>query len=403
LTPRIPKVWHRDGRITVCRTTWDIPAALIHAKENADECQAWCLKAGWDWISTVRVGRHFIRHAFASAELLEETIECLLRAGLKPGVSSWGAVWRRLGGFIPPCHEADVRTKLLEGCWPYPYMQTVCGEFGGGAWEEWDIKSAYPWASSIGLPAPWTMRIVPYEESTSDRQAYLLKGWRQSSHYPERLVPPAWAKERDETNFYVDPLTNRLEYRDDQRMMFDEDPPGSTFWIPGESVHRFGLTWNKSDELCRVEWDHEVDLRGTFERLYETFPNPIIRKMVLAAHWGAWSKGAGCMMGMFSHGRPLAKGDGSERIYELASTSNPLFAGLLHARVSTRVAEYADGSPRVFVDSLLLPEGYAPHPNGNAIGDWRLKRTFAYGVRIPDHPRRPIPLTHPSPRANVPA
>lgn len=391
---------HSCGQVSDGDTIWMSGEAIedifYHAKKSqiwwlADSFQKWSKdsRAFTHWITTMRVdGKWWIRKLWASPETVGETIDVLKSHGYKTGVSTWGACWRKVGCFLPPTIDPPVARILAMGDWPYPHSDTTPGRYPD-PYTEWDIKGAYPWASTLGLPASWTLKVSD-EKRPADDCVFLLKRWRC---HDTTLQPylPHWAREQEEPRWIFSTNTQCMIPVASHRVMFQEDQPMPLHWIPGESANRLGLDWGENDVVYALHWSNTIDIAPAFDRVREVFP-PHLAKMVLASHWGIWSKGSGCKWGMFEYGKPTKKGDGSEAVYDLPASCNPLYAGLLQARVSERVSKYGENSPRTYVDSVLLPTGVSPTPSGNNLGDWRIKREFPNGLTQPEHPRRPKPL-----------
>lgn len=359
----------REGRLCYGRTTWMGRDELRAVAENAPDCQAWWLGAGRRFTSTVRVGRWWFRSAWDhDQDRMASAIEALLSHGYDPRVSNWGACWRIVGTFISPPPK-PIRAVLKRGDWPFPWVEQAPGCYEG-SWEEWDMCAAYPWAGMTrgGLPAPWSME-VSFDPTPCDEAVHLVRSFRQTSHQPERIRIPPWARGCD--------------YSTD-RVMLTEDGPAWCHWIPGEVANHLGIEWDARDHIVSIQWRRTIDLEPAFDRIAEVFPENAA-KHIRASYWGSWAKGAACNTGLFVRGTPT-------REWSLPNATNPLLAGLIQARVTSRVADVSEGSPRVFVDSVLLENRKRPADQGTKPGQWKLKKSWLDGVAVPEHPRKPVDI-----------
>lgn len=339
---------------------------------DAPRAQAWFSSRGR--AKCVRVGRYFFRHSFAgSLDRTGEIIDRLLSLGRTPAVSSWGGVWRQLTGCLPPMFRKDVRDTFQLGKWPFAWEEQT-EERLTGPWVMWDMKSAYRWAASGGLPAPQECRLS-YDPTPRPRCFHLVTRWRQVSTEAEIRVVPTWA---------------RYKHRPVESWLFAPPPKREATWIPGDAANMLGLVWKPEDHVLSIEWSRERNLSRHYETVERHLP-PWAAKLTLASHWGGWADGHVSETAMVERGREVKRW----RLFGDAVGAAP-WAGIVVARVTMRVAEAADhGSPRIYADSVLLPEGDTPSPVGDRPGCWVAKERFVFGVQVPQHPRRPVQVVHP--------
>ncbi len=193
-----------------------------------------------------------------------------------------------------------------------------------GAWNLYDMRQAYLWAVTLGLPDP---RSYFHTRST----AYAKDALYLVDHVPVAGLPYPYATE-------------------------------TTVLATGEDIKRYGLA--VTDIHCGVAWRRAFPVRKILDAINcWTFAKEVGR-----SYWGGWAASARveCVT-------PAKR-------WELPPLgANLIWAHLIVSRVRARLADVADGAAHVFVDSVLTQREL---PTGDAIGDWRLVKTYPDGIKV---------------------
>jgi hypothetical protein len=342
----------RAGRLAVGRTTWCSDDILRDVALAAPKARIWRVGRR---ISTVRWGRYTFRRLWLPVDELGAVLESLLIHDLPYGVSSWGAVWRH---FSPrqSAPAASVRRILRRGTWPYNWLELrrKVGPLEESAgWQEWDIRGAYPWASSQGLPdAAWLE--VGKDHTPDDAALHLVDGVVSVTGEPEPWILPPWLRRRA----YRRRVSGEL-WGGQANV---KDPP---LWVPGHILNALCLA--PVNPQATLRWRKEMQLTPAFDQVRQVFRScPWAGKRTLAAHWGSWISRRGVKDETWERGECV-------RSRELPPLANNPAAAVMQGRVHARISGVADHAARIFVDSALLPREFNPTPRGNSPGDWRPK------------------------------
>lgn len=353
------------------RETYREPHALPWIlQEHKGRAQAW--RVGRTY-STIRLdtGRVF-RKAFEPVDTLCHIAEDLASAERDPFVSSWGGVWR---SYAPmPGKLGSLPASLLakkEGAVnprkPYPWIEQRMPGDHPGVWQEWDISSAYAWASALGLPDPRSIRRSD-RKTISDTGLYLVDGPLIGVHgEPEWYSLPTWAR-------WKDPREMAEGYKDYRRKR------SRLAWVPGEFMNKLGLEPKRV--RVALEWSRTTEFVQTFDKIRNDLPRWF--KNVFRAHWGDWGSSAPVWREIWDNGRcirtiPMPRGLACEP-----------WAIMVQSRVTGRVAESAEHAARIFIDSSLLPEEVTPRLVGKEMGYWKRKVRFPNGVQVRPLPYKPV-------------
>lgn len=240
----------------------------------------------------------------------------------------------RPGGYADVFHE---RFQSPRVCWSVNALLAPC--FAGG-WQQaispgahyeqhyrYDLRSAYLWAASLGMP----------DTKTLTRS---LKPWSDRQHagvYRVKLLEPCTTAPFP-FNQCVECIASNLEIE--------------TYGLRIASVVD-GVIWKRS-----LSGDSIVDT----VKLVSTW------KQAGRAFWGRWGQSA----------KLTCNANGKQ--WELPNRAlNIPWAHSIVSRVRMRVWEYARRAVHVFVDSLITTERL---PTGDNIGDWRLEKIYPNGVII---------------------
>lgn len=355
------------------RSTGELSRILLKHKGRA---QAWRVGR---FYSTVRLDSGRVHRKMfvtgpgqsedAKLEPLVSLAEALARAKREPFASSWGGVWRQYGVF--PGKVGEIPRMLMESEFvharkPYPWIEQRTTGALEGAWQEWDISSAYAWASSLGLPDLRTVRRTD-KASIADDAIYLVDGPLANARgLADWWTLPTWARideHREAAPGYVDYRRKR----------------SSLAWVPGEFMNRFGLEPRKV--RVALAWTHTVEFLPIFDRIREELPD--WWKNVLRAHWGDWGASAPVVRETWENGRCIRE---SAMPTGLRS---PLWSWIVQGRVTGAVVPAGEHAARIFIDSAVTPAEYSPGNEGTDLGQWKRKAFYPDGVLLRGLPWRP--------------
>jgi len=195
-----------------------------------------------------------------------------------------------------------------------------------GTFRRYDLRSAYLWAATLGLPDTKTFKRSKQPWLGKHDGVYRIKLIRNNRANP---FPFNCARECLATNREIE--TYGLEI--------------------GEVVE--GVTWKnlvEPDEILRAI--HSV---STW-------------KLVGRCFWGRWAQ------------LQKVKCNTKSKEWELPNTClNIPWAHMIVSRVKMRLWEASKNAVHVFVDSVITSDTL---PTGNGFGDWRLEKTYQHGVII---------------------
>ncbi len=196
-----------------------------------------------------------------------------------------------------------------------------------GTFYRYDMRSAYLWAATLGLPDTRTYRhsLSPWKNANRDG-IYRIKVLRPTPGAP---FPFDRAMEC---------LASNLEIE--------------TYGLPVAEVID-GVTWKRSiepNELLRA-----INAVSTW-------------KLAGRSYWGRWAQSTRVMC------------HSATKKWSLPSvTLNIPWAHAIVSRVKMRLWENASNAVHVFVDSVITTDKLR---TGDSLGDWRLEKTYHNGVNI---------------------
>lgn len=233
-------------------------------------------------------------------------------------------------------HQLAPKTRRLT--WSYNAMFNW---WSGGPWEEalregvfygnwyrYDLRSAYRWASTLGLPDIETFR-----------------AWKR------------FRRPEDANGLWVAYITPRSDLPNALR---DAREP---VVVSSEELRTYKL---QADVIEGVTWDTMLPQTYVSDVL-DRLPCP---KKAGRAYWGRWIARDRLTC------RTLAKPEGWKLPNRVA---NFVWGWLIIGRVRLRVWQRASHAAHVYVDELLVPHELPTGPNA---GDWHLKEHFTRGVCV---------------------
>jgi hypothetical protein len=372
-------IFHSNHRRVDCgKCTWVPLGELREIRRRAKKAECW---GNGNFVSTVvlkryQKGERWFRYLWEPPETIAALLRDLQRQDLGTNVSSWAAVWR-MWGIFPPAVDPDSgfgrMLAAAEQNWvtaPYAWIEQRLHGPQPGAWREWDLNSAYAWASMRGLPDPRTFRRAP-KDVISDQAIYLATGVESTWGDSEPPILPPWLR----------PQQRRRIFRDGLFSPKGRKHPRPAWWIPGECLNRLSL--RPKGVIAAFEWRRDRDLGPVFAEIKKKLPR--WWKSVFRAHWGEWaSTEVGTRQfwvdGRLDHYCSMPSGHAA-----------PVWSWLILSRVADRMSGYADHAARIFVDSVVLPAELEPENSGAEVGEWKVSNEWDSGVTILPLPRRPLP------------
>jgi hypothetical protein len=197
----------------------------------------------------------------------------------------------------------------------------------------YDIRSAYLWSLSHGLPDPYTYRFSR-SPSYSD-----VQGFRRDGLYVVELgnVTTALPYPFNVSAKHHIASTQEIE----------------AYQLPIKRYH-FGVTWDRTIDTAPM-----VDLIMSFP----------CWKLVARGYWGRWASAA-----------KVETETASGKRWTMANPAlNVIWAHAIVSRVKLRLWQECCDAHHVFVDSVITDREL---PVGDSIGDWRLAADYPDGLRI---------------------
>lgn len=236
--------------------------------------------------------------------------------------SSWGDCYHQLAP-----HEKPLPWTFngLLAWWPGgPWSQARKVGTHGGQWYRYDLRGAYRWAATWGLPDPATYRVVTRRGT----------------------LPGVFVVELEESRPDLPPVFQEL---------------GRKAVVSHEEIERYNL---RCRVIRGVTWSSERP-RDYVEQTLRRLPFP---KEAGRAYWGRWI--ARDKLTCFS-------ATGSE--WQLKNiVANFVWGWLIVGRVRLRVWEVSQDAAHVYVDEVLVPHEL---PTGGE-GEWALKQEYPNGVVV---------------------
>lgn len=205
------------------------------------------------------------------------------------------------------------------------WQQAISPGYHKGTFHKYDMRSAYLWAASLGLPDTQTYRrsLKPWKDRTGLYRVKLTA--------PKKGAPPPYS-------YCHECLAT------------------------AEEIEIYGLSISEVvDGIC---WQGTLSGDGVTSeiRKYSTW------KQIGRCYWGRWGQSASvtCISKRNKWSLP-------NRFL------NVPWAHTIISRVKMRLWEFASNAIHVYVDSLITPDTIK---TGLAIGDWRLEKTYSDGVFI---------------------
>jgi hypothetical protein len=263
-------------------------------------------------------------------------------------------VWGRCPGMATPLrwtHDAVARRVVAAG------WQTARPGTYQGLYRLWDLRSAYLWALSLGLPDPHTFRRADH---------YAFKGpWRPTGE-GETVEAVYCVRLRDAWGSEVaacPPIPPPYPY----------DRPGRWVLVTAAEIETYGLV--VQDVLWGVTWSRWLDTRPWVEEVL-AWADLGAHKSMGRAYWGRW----------IATGNVVCTTEYGTRTELPIRGGSAVWGHLILGRVRRRVWEAMGQSRGVLahVDSVLAPGDWCPE-TGDGLGDWRLEAEYGDGV-IVRHP-----------------
>lgn len=264
------------------------------------------------------------------AELLRESAQYgAPRPGSYAGI--WWSAKNRPQVATLPNWQKRYGLVQVAGAWQKAFL---LGNLAGG-WTHYDIRSAYLWSLSMGLPRPDTYRW------SSDYRADRRGAWLVNVSPDESLPYP------------YDGGGDVLATSDEIDL----------YGLQVEKVYG-GITWEGG------EYDYDTEAIVDSIRRY-----------------GAWKAIARSWWGMLATSRPCVAHypmTGWQRDLKPHRT-NPIWAHVIVGRVRQRLWEVVRDNPgdvaRVYCDSVVVRDG-TRIGIGEKVGDWREEARYAHGVSV---------------------
>lgn len=203
------------------------------------------------------------------------------------------------------------------------------GEYPG-KWFRYDLRSAYLWALTAGLPDPKTYQFTEQRDTKRDG-CYIMECEPTSgAPYPYERGG-LWPVLRDEIDKYG--LRGTIRYGVTWKQLLPPDP-----------MLKIILSWPFWKEVGR-------------------------------AYWGRWAATAPLECATYDK-----QGVAAKRWELPAMHANPIWAHIILSRVRARLFDAAQGAQvaRIYVDNIILDR---PLPEGSGIGTWRFEAEYD-GLKI---------------------
>jgi len=196
-----------------------------------------------------------------------------------------------------------------------------------GTYRRYDMRSAYLWAATLGLPDTRTYQrsLSPWKNGNRDG-VYRVKLLRVSPNAPFPF------------NSALECLASNIE------------------------IETYNLA--VAEVIDGVTWKNSIDTRS----LMEAITAVSTWKQAGRSYWGRWAQ----MTRVMCHSE--------KKKWSLPNiTLNIPWAHMIVSRVKMRLWENASNALHVFVDSVITPDILK---TGSELGDWRLEKTYKTGVVI---------------------
>lgn len=327
-------------------------------KAAAPRCIVWQFR---DEICTVQIGSTYYKRIWAKGTVINgvrysplEEIgyfrELCAMLGVKGNPSSYSWLWRKLVPRLPSRVSLGDTTSVDE--WDYPWAESwpphgidgvhfAAGQADAlakprqlpretnrwvrGPWNNYDIRCAYGWSVSRGVPDPRSGRRVQRPTKRARHGVYRvtlpLDGDR-------RMLPPGLRGERGHV------------------------------WITREDLERLGVSWDSVTE--GVEYRDTWEIGRTIDTLRRLIPD-VIAKAVVRTGWGGWHSDAPLIQAVYENGKQL-------RFHELRPMRQPELSSHVIGRVNERVGEVGNEAAQILTDSVLTRERLQL---GDDWGQWR--------------------------------
>ena len=235
--------------------------------------------------------------------------------------SSWSDCFHQLAPRFPPLRYTY---NGLLSWWPGgPWEEARRVGKHRGHWWRYDLRSAYRWAGSLGLPDPESYSVTTGPVDGPGIWLLTLRG--RTSHLPN---------------------------------LFQGTGP---VVMTTEEVEGYGVA---SDVIRGIQWESNVPGNFVDETLAKIpFPKPAAR-----AYWGRWiaRDPLHCWTPKTQWSLPNLH-------------ANFLWGWLIIGRVRLRVWEVSQEAAHVYIDEVVVPH---PLPTGDAPGDWHTKEEYPRGVHV---------------------
>lgn len=234
--------------------------------------------------------------------------------------------------------EHDRQTKPSR---PYPWQEAwpsrslserreLHGTVVRGPWHLYDMRSAYAWAVSLGLPdTRYTIHVDRITGRFLRRGLYLVRDPQITVACP----PPRFRR-----------------------------PKARDHWMSDEEIEQLGV--KAPHVLYGLEFPRMVDLLPEVDYFVGHFPETTWKR-TFRAFWGTWAGTDGP--------EEIVVRDRVQKRRQLpAFRSNPVWSDFVLSRVALRISEFASAAAHVYVDSVLVPHSIRQN---KGLGGWLLKET----------------------------
>lgn len=293
-------------------------------------------------ITTLRAGNDYIKglHGFqGDLSLALELFDIWRGLGIKGAPSGPHSFFKALCPiYKPPVHINGFIDKHFHGAWIERLKDAT--HYSGEIFY-YDMKSAYLWA---GITQAFPRRYMPYEKG--------------DTHYCGLM------------NIDPDSIQDHTPH------YFKRNPALVTY----QDVKYYGF---KGKILWAIAWrpKHTFMFHDIFSRLDAILP-PEAFKMLSQAYWGMWACRTPVERVKYTSGEPVRrkhKGKMVKSIEMKPNLTNLVYATLLINAVIRRCHQYSYDAILISTDAILTQQEI---PEGDRIGDWRLKDYGSNGAEV---------------------
>lgn len=261
---------------------------------------------------------------FTAHPTLDQFNELITESAYVAGVhrpTGYADVFHKLypSPYTTPSYNAVLRQRFAGG-----WQEALAPGYHKGEWRRYDLRSAYLWAATGGLPSPKSYRPIDGFQRHPALYRLELEYARPGLPFPFSCSTDVLA-----ADWEVD--------------LYD---------LPVRRV------------IAGISWRREVDVRP----LVEAVQAVSYWKLPARMFWGRWAQ-----VGAVECATP------DKRWKMRNPRANIVWAHLIVARVRSKLWQAASGAAHVYVDSLITQSKLR---TGTSPGDWRLEETYPGGVVV---------------------